>query len=439
MHRARLAASFLGLALACGDAGQDACPPGADACMCAAADQCLPGLQCIGGFCQADPDPDPATQAPTGGNDGDDEGDTTAATTTATSGDPPPGDGPSIPAYRWHTIGEAGAANDVAFTAAGQVAVVGRVRQGNDDAWLGVHTVDGDLVWEAVVDGAASSNDEFHGVAAHADGKLTAAGQQRVQARPDHLTITYDAQGTPLDLHPHIDDPGYDDEILGVDVDADGNLYICGVESIEDSQANSFVGRYDAAAGEPWMNHAFGFLPGYYVCKTGPSGYVVAAGAADFRRYDPDGTLVYMDDLGVADAVAHALAIDPIDEFVYYGGRFGDTQHSEPWIAGRDLYGDLQWQFKPVNEGDEMTLHDMTLDDHGWLRAVAELKIIDARLLVILTYDKEGVERDRTVWAPADDGPVRPFAIAARADTLYIVGGTLGLFDSQIFMASFAI
>lgn len=483
------------LSLACPGASQD-CTPGTDACVCDAADTCLPGLICIGGTCEVElhndttveptsepppdgtsttnpdpsnttpPDPDTTTPDPTNTTPPDpatstpdpstttttepvDPGTTTGTTTTedpdptvtTSTGDVVDGITPVLVAYEF---GEFGEAHDVEFTPDGDLAVVGYVDRVDNlalQAWMAVMTTEGDYLWERLHNGELGNQDMFHAVAVDPAGRITAVGQTDLSvAHLNIIRITWDADGNELELDTHGHFSNWDDRGYGVAVDPEGNPFVCAYESPQAQQQQAWVVRYDDFSGQYW-NKFGGADDVIYDCELTASGHLITvatnASKASIHLWDGfSGDTLYRVDYEGPNATStwpHGVTVG--DGAVYAVGSFHVGLSYGPFIT-RFSGGGLTWERQPTVEGDGMYAEDAVVDATGYLRVISNSVKNNKFSVFILTYDTEGNELDRTHFDPPET-EVKANGLTTRDNRLFVVGGTT-FTNSKILLAEFA-
>ena len=201
--------------------------------------------------------------------------------------------------------------NRVATDGDGALLVVGyhdTMAQGND-LLVRKYSPDGMPVWTRSYDGAAMSNDYGYGVAVADEGYIYVTGSETTAGEGLNMWLgRYDVDGNLIWSRSYNGLAGLDDYLIDVDVDPDGNAYVCG---------------YSNSVEYPW--HVF------------------------VRRYDPDGELQWTDEYpGTTMLGAHCNAIvrDINGDLVVTGGEMRD----EMGVPVRDVMvrkysddGSLKW------------------------------------------------------------------------------------------------
>lgn len=171
------------------------------------------------------------------------------------------------------------------------------------------YSPDGMVVWTRTHDGPAMGNDHGYGVAATEDGRIYVSGSETVAGESYNMWLgRYDVDGNLIWERSYNGPSGLEDYLIDVDVDPDGNAYVCG---------------YAADVDFPW--HIF------------------------VRRYDPDGEIVWTDEYsGAATLGAHcgALARDSTGDLVITGGEMRDVlgmQIRDVLVRKYSADGDVKW------------------------------------------------------------------------------------------------
>jgi len=155
------------------------------------------------------------------------------------------------------------------------------------DLFVRKFSPDGMAVWTRSYDGAAMGNDYGYGVAVADDGYIYVTGSEATAGEGLNMWLgRYDTDGNLIWSRSYNGLAGLDDYLLDVDVDTEGNAYVCG---------------YSASVDYPW--HVF------------------------VRRYDPDGELQWTDEYpgaGTLGAHCNAIARDVNGDIVITGGEMRD-------------------------------------------------------------------------------------------------------------------
>jgi hypothetical protein len=203
------------------------------------------------------------------------------------------------------------AINRVTADGDGSLIVVGQhdtVAQGLD-VLVRKYSPDGMVVWTRSYDGPAMGNDYGYGVAVADEGYVYVTGSETTAGEGLNMWLgRYDIDGNLIWARSYNGLAGLDDYLLDVDVDPEGNAYVCG---------------YSAAVEYPW--HVF------------------------VRRYDPDGELQWTDEFaGAASLGAHcnAIAHDINGDVVVTGGEMRDelgVPVRDVMVRKYDDDGSLKW------------------------------------------------------------------------------------------------
>lgn len=259
--------------------------------------------------------------------------------------------------------GGAGGTNrayDIAVDGDGMIYTCGYIETATDalDAWVGKYDADGDEEWFESWDGGESLEDAIKGVAFDADGNVIAVGFTTTLAQgEDVLVRKFDADGGELWTRTYNNsDAGGSDQAYGVAVDATGNIYVTGHETVDvPADSDVWVRKYDPDGEVLWTKSWGGGGNAQdrgNDVAVGPNGelYVVgfinaAATSNDIfvRRMDPDdGSTIWTDTVDIENnstEEANGVAVESAGN-VYVAGSIPVTGESTNiWLRKYDPDG----------------------------------------------------------------------------------------------------
>ncbi|MBA7519179.1 hypothetical protein ES705_11254 [subsurface metagenome] len=112
---------------------------------------------------------------------------------------------------------------------------------------------EGDVLWTRTHNGPASWIDEGRGIAVDASGNVYVTGWESVTGELDNIWVRkYNSDGNEVwtrthDGTDHGEDCGY-----GIAVDGSGNVYVTGYEEVTEESLNIWVRKYDSDGNEVW-------------------------------------------------------------------------------------------------------------------------------------------------------------------------------------------
>lgn len=186
--------------------------------------------------------------------------------------------------------------NDIAVSEDGTVAVVGSLglAEGDPDVWLRLYDSDGNVLWTDIRDGGENTWDIGEGVDLDADGNVYVTGRQNDLGM---FLRKYDSLGN-LDWEV-VENDYYRGE--AIDVDETGAIWLAGEKFVTGQDWNLLACKYDNSGNLLWENDQNGTLEVHDSSKsvaTNSQGIGVVVGYikktstdADVwvRKYDPDG------------------------------------------------------------------------------------------------------------------------------------------------------
>jgi cysteine-rich repeat protein len=176
-------------------------------------------------------------------------------------------------------------AYDIAVDAGGNVAVAGQIHQtlANNDAWVMAFHDDGTsatALWTNVYPGGGT--DLAMTVAFDGAGDVLVGGTEMVAGQSQNVWLRkYDVAGNTLWAGVHDGAAHGADSVLGLAVDATGDLLVAGYEGVDASTTDIWVRRYDPLGVPLWTSTYGGVANGFDVgagVAVAPSGHVYVAG-----------------------------------------------------------------------------------------------------------------------------------------------------------------
>ncbi len=252
-------------------------------------------------------------------------------------------------------------AKDVTVDADGFIYATGFVSQTGEgiNIWVGKYDADGDEEWFDTVSGSENSFDAGLGIAVDDDGNVYVAGYVTETGEDANAWVRkYDADGIKVwtDSYNN-DDHDLDDEAHGIAVDAEGNIYVTGMTSIDISDADIWTRKLDADGDEQWT--------------------VTEAGSADST------------DRGKAVAVGPDGAVYVVGWLVTNAGGYDIFIGRLDAQTGDEIWTDLE----DIDDTD--LANDVALDGAGNLYVVGEAEVSGESTNVWLRkYDPDGYWAD---------------------------------------------
>ncbi len=193
----------------------------------------------------------------------------------------------------------------VAVDGAGAVIVVGYhdSASASNEIMLRKYAPDGTPSWTRSYGGVALGDDRGYGVATTAGGDLYVVGTESVVAEGVNMWLgKYDVDGNLLWSRGYNGAASTDDYLVGVVVDDDDAVYVCGYESTVNQPWQAFLRRYDADGIIDWTDQYLGATDEGAHCSglgRAPDGDLIAVGgeldtmvrAAMVRRVSADGVV----------------------------------------------------------------------------------------------------------------------------------------------------
>ncbi len=245
-------------------------------------------------------------------------------------------------------------ANAIAVGPGGEVLVGGFLREGNgdNDLWVTVVSgVDGTDVWTDVVSGPDGLDDRVEGVAWSPEGNPVVAGfLSNMDFNADVWVRTYDASGGEVWTQVYESIPPSNQTAMGLAIAPDGTVAIAGTTPSSVNDDNVFFAKFDPDSGELTQQKFFGGPAilddaGLALAADSEGAFVVAGyksvSSTDtdiwMRKWDAGGNVVWTQNVagaGMADDVAHGIAIDGNDDIAIIGEiRSESNNDGDIWVA----------------------------------------------------------------------------------------------------------
>lgn len=243
------------------------------------------------------------------------------------------------------------------------------VAPSSSDLWVGKLDPDGAELWTTTFDGPDGGDDGARGVASDAAGNVALTGFVRVGNNDvDIFVAKLDPDGNTqwTDQVPGPDT--LDDRGQGIGVDSEGNIVVGGYVSINGSDRNVWVREYDPDGNERWTDEwdgpasaddrGFGLTvaPDDSVAITGTTPVIATNQDVWLGRWDSEGTLLWIKQFG-SQAVLndHGLdvAADADINFIVVGYRSNSNTDTEIWMRKYDEGGNVVWAQSVVGAGGD--------------------------------------------------------------------------------------
>jgi uncharacterized delta-60 repeat protein len=173
----------------------------------------------------------------------------------------------------------------IAVDASGNVYVTGRADFGTSFADIVTikYNSSGVQQWAAVYNGPANNIDEAKCIKVDGSGNVYVAGKT-FGANNDFIVIKYNSSGTQSWVSTYNGPANNEDIVYALDIDASGNVYVCGASIGVNTGSDFTVIKYNSNGTEAWVKRFNGITnggDGAIAVKVDAQGNVYAAGSAD--------------------------------------------------------------------------------------------------------------------------------------------------------------
>jgi len=295
----------------------------------------------------------------------------------------------------------------------------------------------GNEQWAIDYDGPDSGADEAYGIDVGADGSVYVTGDSDVYNSgwsQDYATVKYDANGNEVWAARYDGIGGGDDFARAIAVDAKGNVYVTGSSTDLQGRYDYATVKYDTNGNEQWVARYDGCAYAVVVDANG-NAYVTGTSTGDYVtiKYDAN-----RNELWAAryDGTHHSdsptcMVIDAYSN-VYVTGRSVGLDLTYDYATVKyDTSGNEQWVAR-YNRGDDDYASAVAIDDQGNIYVTGRSMDLDNNLdYATLKYDSNGNEQ----WVARYDGLMgdsedKATGIAVGADgSVFVTGGSEG-FDT---------
>ncbi len=194
-------------------------------------------------------------------------------------------------------------AYQVALDKGGSIYVAGRMWQGNvngfDFATIKYNT-QGDLIWIRTFNYSGNSSDDARYIFVDSAGNIYTAGWgYSFNGYFDYLIVKYNTNGTLLWSANY--NGGYDDVLIGIDVDIYGNVYVTGESQTFITGKDIVTVKFNSSGQQQWVRSYNGYSTNNdrgNGIKVSPEGYVYVTGGSEGDSTDWDYITVKYDTSG---------------------------------------------------------------------------------------------------------------------------------------------
>ncbi|MBA7519177.1 hypothetical protein ES705_11252 [subsurface metagenome] len=210
----------------------------------------------------------------------------------------------------------------IAVDGIGNVYVTGCEWVGKEEKrniWVRKCNSDGNVVWTKTYNGAANSQDRGYAVAVDASGNVYVTGYETVKKEKSNIWVRkYDSDGYELWTSTHNGTANSHDRGRGIAVDVSGNIFVIGSEWVTGEKRNIWLRKYDSDGNVVWTR--------------------------TYNGTDND------DDLG------YGIAVDGSGNVYVTGCEIITGEGTNIWVRKYDTDGNIVWTRTyngPANDDDE--------------------------------------------------------------------------------------
>jgi len=244
-----------------------------------------------------------------------------------------------------------------------------------------VFAAEGDVIWTRTHNDSGDGDDRGYGIAVDASGNVYVTGYETVAGQGCNVWVRkYDPDGNEVWTRTYNGAADNFDIGYGIAVDASGNVYVTGYETVAGEGENIWLRKYDSNGNEVWTRTYNGTADSWdrgYGIAVDASGNVYVTGCEYvtdegpniwLRKYDPDGeevwTMTYDGTDGWADA-AYGIAADRNGNVYVTGTEYVAGESNNIWVRKYDPWGNEIWTSSYDGANNLDIGYDIAIDRSG--------------------------------------------------------------------------